>query len=291
MSVANDRRGRCRRGRKFVPAALDDRHARLEARALTAPAIWRKPPPFDQNDGVTATAAGTNAPNSNSQGVNSANASVNSVLTAVPPWPFLPTVTVTQVGTSGASVVDLANPGPPNPVGTYGVSINGSHQHFQTVSANSPMGVPNGSTITTTTGGSRDYLLADDGKSPSGGPTNLVETYSYTFAGPASGAVMIMSSARFKTPAFTVAVTGPSGFFVTPSSGSTVTYSTSTSAGLSTLNLTAVTPFSALPLQTPNGLSGAPWPVTFGSSLQTTVTGYVQQDQQTLTYHYDNHFA
>lgn len=145
MVILTKRRKEKRRESGFVPTMSGiSGYGQLEARALTAPAIFRRPPgdPLGANDNVNA--AVSNQP---------VDAQVGPTAHAAGPTSNGGT---TGIASSDIVVVDLVNPGPPSaPVGTG--SVNFSKENQVTIASNGidPISIGAGSGI------NRAWVIAD----------------------------------------------------------------------------------------------------------------------------------
>ncbi len=192
-------RDRKLRSTQFVPSNFSNGQvARLETRAMAAPALWFNPNPFS---GMQVTAGGlfdalgqTDQPGQTAFSAVGGSVTVAWTSTAsggafFNPWTGTlspPTTTFTMLGSSMSQINDLANPGNGTGfgnIGNYSVSMN----TYQSIiwSTSGPIdGIGNGLGLTAS--GARDYILADDIRLAIVNDTSffLKETYTVHFDPP-----------------------------------------------------------------------------------------------------------
>jgi len=299
------------RDRAFVPLSLYAANAvRLEARALTAPALYRFPvgnANRDQpigvlpSDGLLATVGGAFLPETTESGNSSANNAGQSVASA-------DGTDFQMVASTTVTFTDYDNPNPNStPVGNYTISANTTAQ-IQLATTGSTYGIFNN--IHAHSEGKHTYALADD-SGTSGNPVTLVESYTVYYSPAGSTPSINTMATSLNTNSAVVNVSGnnqgvsnlkvdgndvwyptagyPSSGTVTTSSGSTLTYTVSTSS----VNVAVATYFpGGLPyVGSNNPPAGVVWPVYVSAG--ESVTGSSSPgltDQATLTTHYDAHF-
>lgn len=285
--------------RRFVPQrVVGDQGAALEARAMAAAAF------FAPVDAIPITALVTWSPFPLQSGRNYA-ADAGSTHVFVPSaWggPGGRNFYLSAIATN--SIVDVVNPGTPNPVGTNVVSINTTQQHSQTLDPPDDENIapPLDFAISSGVTGARQYTLADTDVVPSGQPVILVETFSVVFAGnllqvTAPGTTF----GGFGTPGFTVSWEGPmSPQLLAVGANSTVVSLSHTSSdpnalttSLETYTITVETPMVLAPVvdAAGNPVATATWNVQYDSTLGTTIGGRTEGgDSLEINMHYDMYY-
>lgn len=166
LSFKSRRRGAVQ-SKRFVPEGVNEQAgARLESRALTAPAFWRQPVPVGSHLGASATVAGRlgTVPylDDNSDMYNT-EAALS--LTLDTPPPDLP-ASVTFSGYATANINDIAQTFAPDaPVGSDTISGNTTARWELSRSGDTHSLWPIGNPLVESAAG-RDYVLADDSSTP-----------------------------------------------------------------------------------------------------------------------------
>ncbi|APW58697.1 hypothetical protein [Paludisphaera borealis] len=272
MSITSIRGNAKRRNRNFTPGWIaKSGYGRLEARALTAPAIFRRPPsdPLEATDLLTATVIGQPVDNG-----------VNAAVVAGTIFNAAGTMSVLQMASIG--VIDSVNPNAPAaPVGTYEVSFASDVTLIHSGGAGA---APNALAATTLV---RNYVLADTNPGGSVNPAVVTESFTMGYTFQVGG----MFAVGLATPGMTVVANGAGttvtipGFAslnLTTSSSGTIgggqtyySYSFIASPGLRSLTLTATRPVGILPGAgtNPNGTAtGIPWNVASNTLINTVST-------------------
>lgn len=288
MAILSKQNNKKRRNQNFVPAwSAMVGHGRLEGRALTAPAIFRRPPsdPASALDSLWAVA--TNQP---------INTGVNTAGNAT-------TVTngsTSAVGASNIVVVDLINPNPPAaPIGSGEINFSTNESITSSGSFADLVNLSVGTSI------NRSYVLADT--IPPGTPTPpafLDERFTLNYQVSSNG-ITVMDSI-LATPGLSIRTrvgmveigaggdpllqftngTDTSGTLTQGSS--TITYTVSISRESIYVNVREVRPLGSLPGAgtNPDGTAtGIPWNVNYtegitfgGSSATQTLTSNYKLD-------------
>jgi len=183
------------RSTKFVPSfSANASGGLLEARALTAPAIFRRPPTdlLSLQDKLTADASGQ----ATDDGLNTAS-NHGQVTNG----------TTTGSATSAINAIDLVNPSPPaDPIGTAQVSFGASDQNMITGT-----GSGGGVSLTSGTRFLRHYVLADTDLAGDSG-ASVTERFTVDYLAPAiSGNTLGVGIA---TPGLTIGVAFGTGWTV-----------------------------------------------------------------------------
>jgi hypothetical protein len=187
MLSAKERSRRAYRGRKFVPSSPDGLPgARLEARALTAPAIWRRPlaDPLSANDrcrAVWGTGSGSGVMSAGGAGWTTTHFENWQSWDPMAPPVLISVTDVKLTSMAGAEAVDLPNTeAPDEPIGNTAVSFN-TFTSMQAEVTGPDWFVQN--SLDAQAQVVREYLLAEDFLGPSG-PATLQETFSVDFIQP-----------------------------------------------------------------------------------------------------------
>ncbi|WP_406693456.1 hypothetical protein V5E97_20735 [Singulisphaera sp. Ch08] len=164
--------------KNFIPSSLGLEGARLEALALTAPAIFRYPNgDTRQNDHADAWVISGILFNTPTVPDDSeAEAQLNGITDSDIPYGGDTTITVN--GYAATEIHDLENPAPPNaPVGNDWICFNTNN----TVESSTTGTGLNGAFVAmdSYSSGSRNYLIADDDLVPSSSPVTVVEHYEF----------------------------------------------------------------------------------------------------------------
>lgn len=183
--------------RRFAPTSpLDDGVARLEARALTAPAFWVNPlGPVPNNANARVWGNGIDQGGNNLattddlQNQPSGAAASGTLNSALPAWSMpipgggtwsFPGADFQMSGLATSQVNDLMNPG--NGSGATNVGNNGVSASTNATLMWGPANYPPGSpaitnNLTATSGWSRSYTLADSNAAPPGSPPGAQAVY------------------------------------------------------------------------------------------------------------------
>lgn len=289
-----------RKLKKFVPMAIaGSGGARLEARALTVPLIYRQP-------AVDAVAAGDYAQawvNDIFPGdVQEFIAHESQVLSGVDPTTLS---TITSIATVDAEVIDVANTFPPAlPNGNSGITMNTAAQ--LQLSSSGPINAspfPATNAIGQTR---RAYVLADNGDAPSGGLVTLVETFEVHYDPGASKFGIYGMAAQLTTPTTTVQALGGWGpgltingtnYFdssgtITNPNGSVITYSQSTTDWNITISTPMIVP--AATRDPVNGqITGTNWLVITNAGVNVNGINAISEgsDQTSVTTQYTMDFV
>lgn len=270
VGVRSAKASRKARNRRFVPESpAGQSTARLEGRALAAPAFYRYPygDYREANDNTWSTGPG---------GINVGEFSSSADLHLV----INPTNSYT--GEVSTFITDVGDPAPPNsPVGAETISMGAAADLNWT----GDMVTTNGDEAQF--GGARNYQIAHNG-SGSGTGWSVFETLQVNYSGPTSAELIrsmtIGVQLNFNTPGMTVTLQGGggnnnygfTGFNIdglagtagqggsfTTAGGTQVTYATSGASAF----FTARTPLGAIPGATTNPVGGIGWGVNFNGHM------------------------
>ncbi len=203
---------------KFTPSLIGA-VARLEARALTAPAIWRYPTGYTgRNNDVSQSGVGiandtedTSSVATQTNDLNDYNGGGNTDLQLI--------------GQATADVVEYDDPAPPaSQVGNSAITINSTDQFLGVVTGTGNGGLQ--TQMVDETNVTRDYLLADTATG-TGPAATLTETFSAHFAPPSTMGILAIR-ATLATPTLGVVANGSGGGWETltlsfPNAGSSET--------------------------------------------------------------------
>lgn len=293
---------------RFVPEGVGEQTgARLESRALTAPAFWRQPVPLGDQQGTYSSAIGAVSP---TPVWDYQYDMYNSVATASLTGHSVPAglSSVSWTGYATANINDIAQTFAPDaPVGSAVISGNTAArwQYSWSGDENEYASII-GPEVKSQAG--REYVIADDSSTPES--TTFVGNASINLIGSTNSASLVTASVSFTHPNFGMSVRGNgedgfkqatiSGATITvPSSGSftylgsSISYSVTSTTFLATISA----PLNALPtvsrgtLLDPNVVRGIYTSVGTNATISNiAVTPGSDNGELLLTTHYDAYF-